>query len=161
MDVAARISEIVEPMVSDMGYALVRVQFKGGKPPTLQIMAERQDGTMSVDDCAELSQALSAVLDVEDPIQGEYNLEVSSPGVDRPLVKLSDFERFAGLEAKVELTVPLNGRRKYRGRLKGVEDGHVVIAVDDGEHRLPHESIAQAKLVLTDELLNEPARPIQ
>ena len=109
MELTRRIADLIEPTLNDMGFVLVRVMLTGGHVPTLQIMAERPDGTMNIDDCTELSRALSAYLDVEDPIEGEYNLEVSSPGIDRPLVRLADFSRFAGLEARVELAP--GGRR--------------------------------------------------
>jgi ribosome maturation factor RimP len=119
-------------------------------------MAERSDGSMTVEDCASLSQALSAVLDVEDPIHGEYTLEVSSPGIDRPLMSLEDFARFAGRKARAELNAARDGRRRFRGVLRGIEGEMVLIEEEGGALvRLPHSSIAEAKLVLTDELLAE------
>jgi len=160
MDLAARITELIEPTVSGMGYELVRVRLMGGNTPTLQIMAERPDGTMTIEGCEELSRAISAHLDVEDPIAGEYNLEVSSPGIDRPLTRFGDFIRFAGLEAKVELTPGHDGQRRFRGRLKGVDGSDILLEAEDGEHRLPWSAVHQAKLVLTDELINEPPRPV-
>jgi len=160
MDLATRIAEMIEPTVTDMGFALVRVRLMGGNTPILQIMAERPDGTMTIEGCEELSRALSAYLDVEDPIDGEYNLEVSSPGIDRPLTRLSDFTRFQGLEAKVELNAGHEGQRRFRGRLRGVEGSDILLDAEDGEHRLPWHAVHQAKLVLNDELINEPPRPV-
>lgn len=160
MDLAARIAGLIEPTLTDMGFVLVRVRIMGGNTPTLQVMAERPSGTMNIDDCTELSRALSAYLDVEDPIEGEYNLEVSSPGIDRPLTRLSDFSRFSGLEARVELAPGAEGQRRFKGRLGGVEAGDVVLTDEAGEHRLPYAAIARAKLVLNDELIKEPPRPV-
>jgi ribosome maturation factor RimP len=160
MELLARIASLIEPTVADMGLSLVRVRLLSGQPPTLQIMAERLDGTMNIDDCTELSRALSALLDVEDPIDGEYNLEVSSPGIDRPLVRLSDFVRFQGLEAKIETDGRDNGRKRFRGRLMGVEERTVLLEGEDGPHRLAYDAITGAKLVLNDELINEPPRPV-
>src|SRR3546814_4228364 len=125
MDVAARIEEIVAPSLADLGYDLVRVSLTGAAARmTLQVMAERRDGAgMTVEDCAAISRAVSALLDVEDPIRGAYVLEVSSPGIDRPLTRARDYERFAGYEAKVELRRTMDGRRRYRGRLMGLQAG--------------------------------------
>jgi ribosome maturation factor RimP len=145
-----------------MGYALVRVAIVGGVArPTLQVMAERKDGAaMSVDDCADISEAISAVLDVEDPIAGAYTLEVSSPGIDRPLVKKADYERFAGFEAKLETAQPVGGRKRFRGRLLGTGEDTVRMRLDSGEELdLPLDGIAKAKLVLTDELIEAGTRP--
>ncbi len=138
-----------------MGFEIVRVQLFGGHSPTLQIMAERLDrAAMTVDDCADLSRTASALLDVEDPVQGAYTLEVSTPGIDRPLVRPRDFERFAGFEAKIEIVQPIEGQRRFRGRLLGVEGGKVKLALEDGaKAALPIELIHKAQLVLTDELL--------
>jgi len=137
-----------------MGFELVRVMSTGGRRPTLQVMAERLDRRgMTVDDCAEISRAVSAILDVEDPIKEAYQLEVSSPGIDRPLINPVDFERFAGFEARVETDRPIEGQRKFRGRLLGREDQAVRLALPDGERVIPLASIRKAKLVLTDELL--------
>jgi ribosome maturation factor RimP len=160
MDLSTRIAELIEPTVSDMGFELVRVRLMGGDTPTLQIMAERPDGTMTIEGCEELSRALSAYLDVEDPIDGEYNLEVSSPGIDRPLTRFGDFTRFAGLEVKVELAPGHEGQRRFRGRLKGVDGNDILLEAEDGEHRFPYSAISQAKLVLNDELIKEPPRPV-
>lgn len=149
-----RIAELVEPALNAMGYDLVRVRLSGARNPTLQVMAERNDRTeITVDDCAEISRNISAILDAEDPVPGSYTLEVSSPGIDRPLVRLPDFERFAGFEAKVESRVPVGGRRRFRGKLAGVEKGCIRIAVHDDTYIVPFEDVQRAKLVLTDELI--------
>lgn len=152
---AAKVEALIAPTVEAMGYELVRVMIAGGQSVTLQIMAERRDGAnMQVDDCAEISRTVSALLEVEDPITGPYRLEVSSPGIDRPLVKARDFERFAGHKARIESDGPINGRRRFIGVLKGVTDDKVMVILDGGEEAaVPVSSIARAKLVLTDELL--------
>jgi ribosome maturation factor RimP len=152
----SQLEPILEPAIEAAGYRLVRLRVMGGKTKTLQIMAERPDGTMNVDDCAALSRALSEFLDAEDPLEGEYHLEVSSPGIDRPLTRLTDFARWAGHEAKVELTMPdESGRNKFRCQLLGL-DGNDVAADVEGERRLfPFRAIAEAKLVLTDALIRE------
>lgn len=153
-----RIADIIDPTVEGMGFGLVRVRLMAGKTATLQIMAERPDGSMEVDDCAELSRALSAVLDVEDPISGEYTLEVSSPGIDRPLTRLQDFERWAGWVARLETDELIEGRKRFKGRLRGVEDGEVLIDVPEGTIGLKFDWLADAKLVMTDELIAESLR---
>lgn len=156
-----RIEGIVTPSIEAMGFDVVRVLVTGGQRPTLQIMADRRDGSMiSVDDCAEISRTVSAVLDVEDPIAGEYTLEVSSPGIDRPLTRIKDFERWAGFDARVDMAVPVEGRKRFSGRLKGVADGErVQIEIEGGAlAELPFDDISRAKLVLTDALL-EASRP--
>lgn len=150
-----RIADIVAPSVEAMGFRLVRVRLMGGRKATLQIMAEREDGTMEVDDCAALSRQLSAVLDVEDPIEGEYNLEVSSPGIDRPLTRIEDFERWAGWPAKLETSELIDGRKRFRGTLRGVENGEALIEIEEGVVGLRFDWLADAKLVLTDELIAE------
>ncbi len=153
-ELTERIAALIEPSLTAMGYELVRVQLSGGRRETLQIMAERIDRVaMLVDDCADISRAVSALLDVEDPIPAAYALEVSSPGIDRPLIKAEDYERFAGFVAKVELKAPVDERRRFQGRLVGC-DGTVVRLDHDGtEIALAVEDIAKAKLVLTDDLL--------
>ncbi|WP_268967291.1 ribosome maturation factor RimP [Zavarzinia marina] len=153
MELTDRIATMIEPSLLAMGFLLVRVRFGGAKRPVLQIMAERPDGTMTVEDCAEVSRAVSALLDVEDPISGEYVLEVSSPGLDRPLVKLDDYRRFAGYEAKIETVMPVEGRKRYRGRLIGTDGEDVLVTVDGQDHRLPFPLIGEARLVLTDDLI--------
>jgi ribosome maturation factor RimP len=150
----APIAELIAPSLEAMGYALVRVAFSGGRRATLQIMAERKDeAAMTVEDCADISRAVSAILDVADPIGGAYNLEVSSPGIDRPLIKPEDFVRFAGFEARVELQHGLDGRKRFRGRLLGFEEGTVRMRSEVGEVSLPYDDVARAKLVLTDDLI--------
>jgi ribosome maturation factor RimP len=162
--VAARVAAIVEPVLIASGYRLVRVKVSGLDGCTVQIMAERPDGTMKVEDCEIVSRALSPVLDVSDPIDRAYRLEVSSPGMDRPLVRRSDFERFAGHELKVEMAVAINGRRRFRGLLLGVEGETARIRRsdaapgEDGEVVLPIEDMSEAKLVLTDALIAESLR---
>lgn len=159
MDPIRRVEKMVEPALADMGYELVRVRLSGTTRPTLQIMADRADGSgMTIEDCAEISHVLSAMLDVEDPIDGAYSLEVSSPGIDRPLTRPKDFERFAGFEAKVELAHPFEGQRRFRGRIEAFEKGNVRLATTQGEIVLPLDDIQHAKLLLTDELLNAAAR---
>jgi ribosome maturation factor RimP len=150
----SHIAALIEPSLSAMGYRLVRVALTSGRRATLQIMAERLDEVpMSVEDCAEISRAVSALLDVADPIAGSYMLEVSSPGIDRPLVRAEDYDRFAGFEAKIELNEPLAGRRRFRGRLIGTSDGGVRVMTETGEVRLPFHAILRAKLVLSDALI--------
>lgn len=153
------IATLVEPSLAAMGYRLVRVALTSGRRATLQIMAERQDdAAMSVADCAEISRSLSALLDVADPIAGSYLLEISSPGIDRPLVRAEDYDRFAGFEARIELGEPLTagplaGRRRFRGRLLGIRENDVRLLTETGEVCLPFAAVQRAKLVLTDELL--------
>ncbi|MEZ0222974.1 MAG: ribosome maturation factor RimP [Alphaproteobacteria bacterium] len=152
-----KIEKTISPMAETMGYEIVRVLLVGigsGKP-TLQIMAERPDGTMHLDDCSRLSQAVSAILDVENVMAEAYYLEVSSPGIDRPLTRLKDFDRYKGLEARVEIEPGIDGRKKFKGRLLGVEkDVAVSLKTDEGDvYSLPFEHIQRAKLTLNDELL--------
>jgi ribosome maturation factor RimP len=159
--VAARVAAIAEPVIEGLGYRLVRVRMSGLAGCTVQIMAERPDGTMTIEDCETVSRALSPVLDIEDPIERAYRLEVSSPGIDRPLVRRSDFDRYAGHVVKVEMAVPLEGRRRFRGVLLGVAGAVARIRRDDaaaGEAAdvlLPIEDMAEARLVLTDALIAE------
>lgn len=158
MDAAEKVKALIEPVVEDMGYELVRVTFGGGERPTLQIMAERPDGTMNVEDCADLSRELSALLDVEDPVPSDYVLEVSSPGIDRPLTREKDYTRWAGHLLRVETSVPMDGRRRFKGRLLGLDNGAVHIRLDEGDVALPLSDIQKAKLVMTDELIAEAGR---
>ena len=154
MNPAARVEKLIAPALGEMGYDLVRVRLLGGQPPRLQVMAERRDETgMTVEDCTEISHVLSALLDAEDPIDDSYLLEVSSPGIDRPLTRLNDFQRFSGFEAKIELQRPIEGRRRFRGRLLGVEEESVLLRMDGQSVVLPFAEIGDAKLVLTDDLL--------
>jgi len=149
-----QIAAIIEPSLDAMGYRLVRVALLSARRATLQIMAERRDeAAMTVEDCAEISRSISALLDVADPIAGAYTLEVSSPGIDRPLVRPEDYDRFAGFEAKIELGEPLSGRKRFRGRLLGRAGDAVRLIGEDGEVSLPFALITRAKLVLTDDLL--------
>jgi ribosome maturation factor RimP len=149
-----KIEALIAPSLEAMGYRVVRVAVTGGRRATLQIMAERvDDKAMTVEDCADISRTVSALLDVADPIATAYTLEVSSPGIDRPLVRREDFARFAGFEAKIELTSPVEGRRRFRGKLLGVEGDDVRVLVDAAPVALPLATVVRAKLVLTDELL--------
>jgi ribosome maturation factor RimP len=151
--VARVVAELIEPVLIDLGYRLVRVRMTAENGQTLQIMAERPDGSMTIDDCEAISRVVSPLLDVEDPIPTEYNLEVSSPGLDRPLVRLGDFDRWAGHVARFELVRQIDGRRRFRGTIKGVTGGSISVAVEgDVEIVLAFEDIAEAKLVMTDEL---------
>lgn len=162
--VAARVATIIEPVVEGLGYRLVRVRVTGQNGCTVQIMAERDDGTMDVDACEAISRATSPVLDVDDPIGKAYYLEVSSPGIDRPLVRASDFERWSGHEAKIETQAPVLGRKRFRGFLRGVADGAAILersdAKPDEEARVavPLAEIGEARLVLTDALITESLR---
>jgi ribosome maturation factor RimP len=154
LDQIEQIATLIEPTMTAMGYELVRVISMGGRRPTLQIMAERIDRAgMTVDDCAEISRAVSALLDVDDPMAGAYQLEVSSPGIDRPLMKAADFERFAGFEARVETDRVIDGQRRFRGRLLGLEADDVRLALPEGVKVIPMSAIRKAKLVLTDDLI--------
>lgn len=161
MHLSDRIAAMIEPALTAMGYEIVRVQLGGGHNPsgrraTLQIMCDRLDGQpLTLDDCAEISRLASAVLDVEDPITGEYSLEVSSPGLDRPLTRPKDFERFAGAEARVELSLPVDGQRRFKGVLRGLDDEAVILETGDGRRRLALADIEKAKLVPA----GLPARP--
>lgn len=149
-----RIAQTIEPSLAAMGYRLVRVVITSGRRATLQVMAERlDDRPMTVDDCAQISHSVSALLDVADPIAGAYMLEISSPGIDRPLVRPEDYERFSGFEARIELAQPLDGRKRFRGRLLGTSEGKVRLATETGETELPLAGVARAKLVLTDDLI--------
>lgn len=149
-----RVRGLVEGPLAEMGYEVVRVSLSGGSRPVLQIMAERKDGVaMTVEDCTDISHTVSLLLDAEDPIAGAYALEVSSPGIDRPLTRPKDFERFAGFEVRLETRLPVEGRRRFRGRLKGFRDGLVSVATDKGDAEVPFEDVVKAQLVLTDELI--------
>ncbi|WP_425051048.1 ribosome maturation factor RimP [Psychromarinibacter sp. S121] len=154
-----RLAEILTPIIEGMGFELVRVRLLGGKTKTVQVMAERPDGGIEVDECADISNAISAVLDVEDPIDDNYTLEVSSPGIDRPLTRLKDFDTFEGYEAKLETTELIDGRRRFKGVLAGTEGDEVLVSLEDqGEEvtiGLKFDWLSDAKLVLTDELIRE------
>jgi ribosome maturation factor RimP len=161
---AARVSAVAAPVLQGMGYRLVRIKISGEAGCTVQVMAERPDGSMQIEDCEAISRALSPVLDIADPIDRAYRLEISSPGIDRPLVRRSDFERFTGHLVKIEMAVPHQGRKRFRGTLAGVEGDAVRLTRDDvktDEDRnalLVMEDIADARLVLTDELIAESMR---
>ena len=161
---AGRIADIIEPHAEALGFRLVRVMHSGRDGGTVQIMAERPDGSMTVEDCAILSRGLGPVLDAADPVAGSYRLEVSSPGIDRPLVRPGDFEAFAGHEAKIELKEPVGGRKRFRGEIEGFADGEVRLIVElDGESErqvvgLSSGLIESARLVLTDELVRQSLR---
>ena len=148
-------AEIITPVIEDMGFELVRVRLMGGKSKTLQIMAERPDGGIEVDECADISTAVSAVLDVEDPITDAYALEVSSPGIDRPLTRLKHFEEYEGYDAKLETSELIGGRKRFKGVLAGVEDDEVLINVEEGTIGLKFDWLSEAKLILTDELIKD------
>ena len=154
-----RIAEIVAPVIEDMGAELVRLRLMSGKATTLQIMADRPDGGIEVDQLAEISTALSATLDVEDPITEEYTLEVSSPGIDRPLTRLKDFEIWADYEARIETEELIDGQRRFKGLLRGVEDGEILIEIEQGADTptigLQFDWLSDAKLILTDDLIRE------
>jgi ribosome maturation factor RimP len=154
---ANAIERLIEPSLHALGYRIVRVALSSSA--TLQVMAERLDDVpMSLDDCVLISHSVSALLDVADPIAGAYRLEISSPGIDRPLVKPADYDRFNGCEAKIELTLPLRGRRRFRGRLLGIIEGTVRLATAAGEERLPLVAVARANLVAGDSSAARPAR---
>lgn len=157
---AADLAALVEPVLDSLGFRLVRVEVSGRDGKTVQVMAERPDGSMTIEDCEAVSKAVSPVLDVQDIVSDSYRLEISSPGIDRPLVRPSDFVDWAGSEAKIELRAPIEGRKRFRGRLEGFENGEVLIEADLGEagHKvigLAMALIASARLVLTDELIRE------
>lgn len=154
-----RMAGIITPVIEDMGFELVRVRLMGGENKTLQIMAERPDGGIEVDECAQISNAVSAVLDVEDPLADAYTLEVSSPGIDRPLTRLKDFDAFEGYDAKLETAELIDGRKRFKGVLAGVEGSEVLINIEQGGETvtvgLQYDWLAEAKLVLTDELIKD------
>ena len=158
----ARIAHIVEPIAADLGYELVRVRVSGLNGMTVQIMAERPDGTMTIDDCEFLSRNISPALDVADPISREYYLEVSTPGIDRPLTRAKDFDIWAGHEAKIEMEQAVGGRKRFRGVLLGVREGAAGLKLTDtpetGEVWLPLGGLGEAKLVLTDALIKAAPR---
>lgn len=151
----SHLEPILAPVIEAAGFRLVRLRLMGSKTKTLQIMAERPDGTMNVEDCAVLSHALLDFMEAENPIEGDYELEVSSPGIDRPLTRLMDFARYAGHEAKIELVAPLDGRKRFRGKLLGLDGNDVTMQAQGARISFPFKGIAEAKLVLTDELIAE------
>jgi ribosome maturation factor RimP len=163
---ASHLEPIFEPVIEKAGFKLVRLRVMGGAQKTLQVMAERPDGSMDVEGCTALSHALLDFIEAEDPIEGDYEIEVSSPGIDRPLTRPTDFSRWAGHEVKIELSVPVRsvgesqsdqnkGRRRFRGTLLGMDGQDVAIRADNADFKFPFRAIANAKLVLTDKLINE------
>jgi ribosome maturation factor RimP len=152
---ASHLEPVFEPVLEKAGFRLVRLRMMGGAAKTLQIMAERADGSMDVEGCTQLSHALLEFIEAENPIEGDYEIEVSSPGIDRPLTRLSDFTRWKGHEAKIELTAPLDGRKRFRGRLEGLDGNDVVITAQNQRVQFPFRSVLEAKLVLTDKLIQE------
>jgi ribosome maturation factor RimP len=157
-----RLADIVGPVIEGMGFELVRIRLMGGKTRILQIMADKAEGGINVDDCGEISTAVSLVLDVEDPVEDQYILEVSSPGIDRPLTRLKDFDVWQGWEARIETMELIDGRRRFKGTLAGVEGDEVLIEIEEGAETLTiglkFEWLSDAKLILTEELITEMLR---
>lgn len=154
-----RMAEIITPSIEALGFEVVRIRVMGGKTNTLQVMAERPEGGIEVDECGQISNAISVLLDVEDPLEESYALEVSSPGIDRPLTRLKDFETYEGYEAKIETTELFDGRRRFKGVLAGVEGEEVLMNLEEGDETvtvgLNFERLSDAKLVLTEDLIKE------
>jgi ribosome maturation factor RimP len=154
-----RMAEILIPVIENLGFEVVRIRVMGGKTKTLQVMAERPDGGIEVDECAQISNAISVLLDVEDPLEDAYALEVSSPGIDRPLTRLKDFEAFEGYEARIETTEMIDGRRRFKGVLAGVEGDEVLINLEENGETvtvgLHFDWLSDAKLILTEDLIKE------
>ncbi|WP_114286854.1 ribosome maturation factor RimP [Candidatus Halocynthiibacter alkanivorans] len=153
-----RLAGIITPVIEDLGFELVRVRLMGGEHKIMQVMADRPDGGIEVDECARISTAISAILDVEDPIAENYSLEVSSPGIDRPLTRLKDFDMWVGYIAKLETSELIDGRRRFKGEIEGTEGDEVLITITEGTVGLKFEWLAEAKLVLTDELIRDVLR---
>ncbi len=157
-----RLADLLSPVIEGLGFELVRIRLMGGQTRTLQIMADRPDGGIEVDECGAISTAVSAVMDVEDPIEDNYILEVSSPGIDRPLTRLKDFEMWKGWEARIETTELIDGRRRFKGMLAGVEGEEVLIEIEEGKETLTiglqFDWLSDAKLILTDDLIAEMLR---
>ena len=156
--VEKKLLELINPIVTDEGFELVRLRLMGSKEITLQIMVARPDGFINVDECADVSTAISALLDVEDPIIDSYSLEVSSPGIDRPLTRIKDFEEFEGYDARLETLELIDGRKRFKGTLAGTNGSEIMINLDEGTIGLEFEWLAEAKLILTDELIKEMLR---
>jgi ribosome maturation factor RimP len=152
---ASHLEPVFEPVIEKAGFKLVRLRIIGGAAKTLQVMAERPDGSMDVEGCATLSHVLLDFIEAENPIEGDYEIEVSSPGIDRPLTRLMDFARWAGHEAKIELNAPVEGRKRFRAVVLGLDGTDVMIRADNADIKFPFGSLANAKLVLTDKLINE------
>ncbi|WP_431297726.1 ribosome maturation factor RimP [Tabrizicola sp. BL-A-41-H6] len=157
-----RLADIIGPVIEGMGFELVRVRLMGGKTRILQIMADKAEGGIDVDECGQISTAVSAVLDVEDPIEDNYVLEVSSPGIDRPLTRLKDFEVWKGWEARVETSELIDGRRRFKGTLAGTENDEILIEIEEGGETLTiglkFDWLSDAKLILTEDLITEMLR---
>ncbi|NCU19262.1 ribosome maturation factor RimP [Candidatus Falkowbacteria bacterium] len=153
-----RLADIVTPVIEGLGYELIRLRLMGGLTKTLQIMADRPEGGINVEDCAKISTAISAALDVEDPLEDAYNLEVSSPGIDRPLTRLKDFDLWEGYEARLETTEMIDGRRRFKGMLAGTEGDEVLINIEEGTVGLKFDWLSDAKLILTEDLIAEMLR---
>ena len=153
-----RLAALVRPAIEALGFELVRIRLMGGKTRILQVMADRPDGGIIVEDCAKISTAISAILDVEDPLDDQYVLEVSSPGIDRPLTRLKDFDIWQGYEARIETTELIDGRRRFKGNLVGIEGEEVLLEIEEGTIGLQFEWLSDAKLVLTDDLIAEMLR---
>ncbi|HEY0214647.1 MAG TPA: ribosome maturation factor RimP [Paenirhodobacter sp.] len=157
-----RLAAIVTPVIEGLGYELVRLRMQGGRHPLLQIMADKPEGGINVEDCAVISTAVSAVMDVDDPIEEKYTLEVSSPGIDRPLTRLKDFDVWADYEARIETTELIDGQRRFKGFLRGTEGNEVLVEIEQGDETitigLQFDWLADAKLILTDELIAEMLR---
>ncbi|MEZ5972261.1 MAG: ribosome maturation factor RimP [Hyphomonadaceae bacterium] len=157
--VEERVIALIEPTAAGLGYRIVRVRLSGNRRKRLQIMGERvSDGQMGIDDCTKLSRALGPVFDLEDPVQGEYDLEISSPGIDRPLMRIEDFERFVGFDAKVETAVPVNNQRRWKGVIQAVDGDEITLATEHGEAKLKFSALSDARLVLTDKLIEDDLR---
>jgi ribosome maturation factor RimP len=157
VDIIEKITSIIEPSLDDMGYAIVQIKMADGdRRKTLMVMAERKDAVvMGFDDCTEISRVVGALLEVDDPITGAYNLEVCSPGIDRPLTKPEDYSRFSGYEAKIETQLPIDGRKRFRGVLKGMNDNKVIMNTEGKDTVISFSNIRTAKLVMTDALVAE------
>lgn len=155
-DIDRRLADLVEPRIVDMGFELVRLRFGGKKSKTLQIMAERPGGGIKIDECAEISREISALLDVENPIEGAYLLEVSSPGIDRPLTRLEDFNDWKGCRARIGTNLDIDGRRRFSGVLRGTSGEEILIEIDEGTIGLEFSCIEEASLLLTDKLDAQP-----
>jgi len=150
-----KLAELLNPILEDLGFEMVRVRLSSGDPSTLQIMADRLDGPIGVDELAEINTSVGTILDVEDPIPENYTLEISSPGIDRPLTRIKDFDSFQGFEAKIETTELIDGRRRFKGVLAGVNNDEVLINLEEGTIGLKFTWLSEARLVLSDDLIKE------
>ena len=150
-----KLAELLNPILEDLGFEMVRVRLSNGNPSTLQIMADRLDGQIGVDELAEINTSVGTILDVEDPIPENYTLEISSPGIDRPLTRIKDFDSFQGFEAKIETTELIDGRRRFRGVLAGVNNDEVLINLEEGTIGLKFTWLSDARLVLSDDLIKK------